>query len=111
MMTTKLLWIKTALTSDYKIDLEAIEAKITDKTALIYICNPNNPTGHLYSEEEMKQLAVIVKKHDLFLIADEVYREFIYDGNEHYSILREPNLENNAIVIDSVSKSNFKLIK
>ncbi|PQJ76085.1 pyridoxal phosphate-dependent aminotransferase [Polaribacter gangjinensis] len=84
--------------------IEEFEKLITPKTKAILICNPGNPTGYLYSKEEINKLAKIVIKNDLFLIADEVYREFIYDGNEHYSILREPNLENNAIVIDSVSK-------
>lgn len=80
------------------------EKLITPKTKAILICNPGNPTGYLYSKEEIKQLAQIVKKHDLFLIADEVYREFAYDGLEHYSILQEEGLEDHAIVIDSVSK-------
>ncbi|WP_458628987.1 pyridoxal phosphate-dependent aminotransferase [Winogradskyella sp. PC D3.3] len=84
--------------------IEAFEKLITPKTKAILICNPGNPTGYLYSKEEIKQLAAIVKKHDLFLIADEVYREFVYDGAEHYSILQEPGLEEHAIVIDSVSK-------
>ncbi|WP_179336841.1 pyridoxal phosphate-dependent aminotransferase [Winogradskyella ludwigii] len=84
--------------------IEEFEKLITPKTKGILICNPGNPTGYLYSKEEIKQLAAIVKKHDLFLIADEVYREFVYDGMEHYSILQEPGLEEHAIVIDSVSK-------
>lgn len=84
--------------------IEEFEKLITPKTKAILICNPGNPTGYLYSKEEIKQLAAIVKKHDLFLIADEVYREFVYDGAEHYSILQEPGLEEHAIVIDSVSK-------
>jgi len=84
--------------------IEEFEKLITSKTKAILICNPGNPTGYLYRKEEINKLAKIVIKHDLFLIADEVYREFIYDENEHYSILREPNLENHAIVIDSVSK-------
>lgn len=84
--------------------IEEFEKLITPKTKAILICNPGNPTGYLYSKEEIKQLAEIVKKHDLFLIADEVYREFTYDGVEHYSILQEQGIENNAIVIDSVSK-------
>ncbi|WP_179374456.1 pyridoxal phosphate-dependent aminotransferase [Winogradskyella wichelsiae] len=84
--------------------IEEFEKLITPKTKAILICNPGNPTGYLYSKEEIKQLAAIVKKHDLFLIADEVYREFVYDGIEHYSILQEPGLEENAIIIDSVSK-------
>lgn len=84
--------------------IEEFERLITPKTKAILICNPGNPTGYLYSKEEIKQLAAVVKKHDLFLIADEVYREFVYDGISHYSILQEPGLEEHAIVIDSVSK-------
>ncbi|MCX2681159.1 pyridoxal phosphate-dependent aminotransferase [Galbibacter sp. EGI 63066] len=84
--------------------IEDFEKLITPKTKAILICNPGNPTGYLYSKEEIKKLASIVKKHDLFLVADEVYREFAYDGAEHYSILQEEGLENHAIVVDSVSK-------
>ncbi|QLE00499.1 pyridoxal phosphate-dependent aminotransferase [Galbibacter sp. BG1] len=84
--------------------IEDFETLITPKTKAILICNPGNPTGYLYSKEEIKKLAKIVKKHNLFLIADEVYREFAYDGAEHYSILQEEGLEENAIVVDSVSK-------
>ena len=80
------------------------EALITPKTKAILICNPGNPTGYLYSKDEIQQLAALVKKHDLFLIADEVYREFTYDGLEHYSIMQEEGIESNAIIIDSVSK-------
>jgi len=84
--------------------IEEFEKLITTKTKAVLICNPGNPTGYLYSKEEIKKLAAIVKKHDLFLIADEVYREFTYDGLVHYSILQEEGLEENTIVIDSVSK-------
>ena len=84
--------------------IEDFEKLITSKTKAILICNPGNPTGYLYSKEEIKKLATLVKKHDLFLIADEVYREFVYDGISHYSILQEEGLEEHAIVIDSVSK-------
>jgi len=80
------------------------EALITPKTKAILICNPGNPTGYLYSKSEIQQLASLVKKYDLFLISDEVYREFTYDGLEHYSIMQEEGLESNAILIDSVSK-------
>ena len=80
------------------------ETLITPKTKAILICNPGNPTGYLYSKTELQQLAALVKKHDLFLISDEVYREFTYDGHEHYSIMQENGLESNAIIIDSVSK-------
>jgi aspartate aminotransferase len=84
--------------------ISAFEKLITPKTKAILICNPGNPTGYLYSKEEILQLAEIVKKHDLFLIADEVYREFIYDGDEHFSVMNVPGLEDYAIMIDSVSK-------
>ncbi|WP_417235933.1 pyridoxal phosphate-dependent aminotransferase [Bizionia paragorgiae] len=84
--------------------IEEFEKLITPKTKAILICNPGNPTGYLYSKEEIKQLASLVKKHDLFLIADEVYREFTYDGAKHYSIMEETDLDEHAIVIDSVSK-------
>jgi aspartate aminotransferase len=84
--------------------IEAFEKLITPKTKAILICNPGNPTGYLYSKEEILKLAEIVKKHDLFLIADEVYREFIYDGDEHFSVMNVLGLEEHAIMIDSVSK-------
>jgi aspartate aminotransferase len=80
------------------------EKLITPKTKAILICNPGNPTGYLYSKDEMMQLAALVKKYDLFLIADEVYREFTYDGDIHYSVMNIPSIEENAIMIDSVSK-------
>jgi aspartate aminotransferase len=85
--------------------IAAFEKLITPRTKAILICNPGNPTGYLYSENEILQLAAMVKKHDLFLIADEVYREFIYDENDkHYSVMNVPGIEENAIMIDSVSK-------
>ena len=84
--------------------IEEFEKLITPKTKAILICNPGNPTGYLYSKEEIQKLAAIVKKHDLFLIADEVYREFTYDGNTHYSVMQEEGLGEYAIMIDSVSK-------
>ena len=81
------------------------EKLITPRTKAILICNPGNPTGYLYSKEEIQQLAELVKKHDLFLIADEVYREFIYDkSDEHFSVMNVPGIEEHAIMIDSVSK-------
>ncbi|TRW24003.1 pyridoxal phosphate-dependent aminotransferase [Flavobacterium zepuense] len=80
------------------------EKLITPKTKAVLICNPGNPTGYLYTQEEIQQLADLVKKHDLFLIADEVYREFTYDGDKHYSVMNIPGIEQNAIMIDSVSK-------
>ncbi len=84
--------------------ISEFEKLITPKTKAILICNPGNPTGYLYSKEEIQTLAKIVKKHDLFLVADEVYREFTYDGYKHYSILEEESMADNGIIIDSVSK-------
>lgn len=84
--------------------IEEFESLITPKTKAILICNPGNPTGYLYSKEEIRKLAEIVKKHDLFLIADEVYREFVYDGLKFNSIMQEDDLKEHAIMIDSVSK-------
>ena len=84
--------------------IEDFEKLITPKTKAILICNPGNPTGYLYSEDEINKLSKIVKKHNLFLIADEVYREFVYDGQKHHSIMEVNGLEEHAIMIDSVSK-------
>jgi aspartate aminotransferase len=84
--------------------VEEIEKKITSKTKAIVICNPGNPTGYLYSKAELEQLRDIVKKHDLFLFADEVYREFCYDGAVPFSVMNLEGIENNVIMIDSVSK-------
>lgn len=80
------------------------EKLITPRTKAILICNPGNPTGYLYSKEEIQRLAELVKKHDLFLISDEVYREFTYDGAKHYSILTEESMADYGIIVDSVSK-------
>ncbi|AEW85151.1 aspartate aminotransferase [Flavobacterium columnare ATCC 49512] len=81
------------------------EKLITPNTKAILICNPGNPTGYLYSQDEINQLAELVKKYDLFLITDEVYREFVYDeGAKHYSIMNVSGIEDHAIMIDSVSK-------
>jgi aspartate aminotransferase len=84
--------------------IEDFEKLITKNTKAILICNPGNPTGYMYSKEEIEKLKEIVLKHDLFLIADEVYREFAYDGLQHTSVLAVKGLEQHAIVIDSVSK-------
>ena len=84
--------------------IEEFEKLITPQTKAILICNPGNPTGYLYSKEELETLRDIVIKHDLFLFADEVYREFCYDGNTHHSVLNIEGLEQHAVVIDSTSK-------
>jgi len=84
--------------------IEEFEKLITPKTKGILICNPGNPTGYLYSQMELEQLRDVVKKHDLFLMADEVYREFAYDGAKPQSVMNLSGIEDNAIMIDSVSK-------
>ncbi|MBO6248205.1 MAG: pyridoxal phosphate-dependent aminotransferase [Bacteroidales bacterium] len=84
--------------------VEEFEKAITSKTKAILICNPNNPTGYLYSEKELYRLRDIVRKHDLFLISDEVYREFRYSDEPYLSALCLPGIEDNVIVVDSVSK-------
>ncbi|NHB69239.1 pyridoxal phosphate-dependent aminotransferase [Perlabentimonas gracilis] len=81
-----------------------MEKLITPKTRGVVICNPNNPTGYLYSKEELEQLAELVKKYDMYLFADEVYREFCYDGQTHFSTMNLKGLENNVVLMDSVSK-------
>ncbi|HPH60641.1 MAG TPA: pyridoxal phosphate-dependent aminotransferase [Candidatus Syntrophosphaera sp.] len=82
----------------------AIEALITPRTKAIMICNPGNPTGTVYSREDVFRLGALAKKHGLFVISDEVYREFIYEGLQHTSILHVPGLEEQAVMVDSVSK-------
>lgn len=84
--------------------MSEFEKAITPKTRAIIVCNPNNPTGYLYTEQELRQLAEIAKKYDLFLLADEVYREFVYEGKKHFSIMEIEGIEQNAILLDSVSK-------
>ena len=84
--------------------MKAFEDAITTRTKGIMICNPNNPTGYLYSKEELELLRDIVKKHDLFLFADEVYREFTYDGKAHYSVMNLKGIEQNVVLLDSISK-------
>ncbi len=80
------------------------EKVIGPKTKGIFICNPNNPTGYVYSREELLQLQELVLKYDLFLIADEVYSEFVYDGKLHYSVLELNRIRENVVMVDSVSK-------
>lgn len=84
--------------------IEEFEKKITDKTKAIIICNPGNPTGYLYSRDELQQLADIAKKHDIVIISDEVYREYVYDGGKQISMFEFPEVADNVIVIDSESK-------
>jgi len=97
--------ITSYIKDDFRLPpISEIEARITPKTKGIIICNPNNPTGYLYSKEEFLQLRDIIKKHDLYLFADESYREFCYDGAEHFSALSLKDVDDNVILLDSVSK-------
>ena len=84
--------------------ISEFEKIITPNTKGIAICNPNNPTGYLYSRKEIEALGEIVRKHDLYLYSDEVYREFSYDGFEHFSVMNLKGIENNVILLDAVSK-------
>ncbi len=84
--------------------MEDFEKKITEKTKAIILCNPGNPTGYLYTREELEKLAEIAVRHDIVIISDEVYREYVYDGEKAVSILEFPQLKDHAIVIDSESK-------
>jgi aspartate aminotransferase len=84
--------------------VEKFEELINEKTKGILICNPNNPTGYLYTRKEMNQIRDLVKKYDLFLFSDEVYREFIYTGSPYISACHLEGIENNVVLIDSVSK-------
>ena len=97
--------VKTNIEDGFKLPpIEEFEKKITEKTKAILICNPNNPTGYLYTKNEMAQIRDIVKKHDLYLFSDEVYREFIYTKQPYISACHLEGIENNVILIDSVSK-------
>ena len=97
--------IKTDIRNGYALpDIEDFEALIDEKTKAILICNPNNPTGYVYTKDEMMRIRDIVKKHDLFLFSDEVYREFRYTDAEYVSALHLKGIEDNVVLIDSVSK-------
>lgn len=101
----KVVPIVSTIDNDFALPaIEEFEKLISEKTKAILICNPGNPTGYLYSKEELKKLRDLAIKHDLFLIADEVYREFVYEGIQHHSILSLDGLDEHAIIIDSVSK-------
>ena len=101
----KVVAISSKIEDGFKLPpIEDFEKKITPKTRGIIICNPNNPTGHVYSREELEQIKTLVLKYDLFLLSDEVYREFVYDGEEFTSVMHLNGLEDHAILIDSLSK-------
>jgi len=103
--SVKIVPVTSYIKDDFALPpIKEIEKKVTSATKGIIICNPNNPTGYLYSRDELMHLRDIVKKHDLFLFADEAYREFCYDGAEHFSSMNLKGIENNVILLDSVSK-------
>lgn len=101
----KIVPVTSHIDNDFALPpISEIEKKITPRTKGIIICNPNNPTGYLYSREEIMQIRDIIKKHDLFLFSDEAYREFCYDGEEHFSAMKLEGVGQNVIMLDSVSK-------
>jgi aspartate aminotransferase len=101
----KIVPVTSVIEEDFALpSIAEIEKKITSRTRGIIICSPNNPTGYLYSKEELLHLKEVVKRHDLFLFSDEAYRDFCYDGAEHFSAMNLEGIENNVILLDSVSK-------
>lgn len=97
--------ITSKIEDDFQLPpIESIAQKITSKTRAIMICNPNNPTGYVYSAEELEALRQLAIKHDLFILSDEVYREFLYDGKTHTSVMHLEGIDDRAIMLDSVSK-------
>lgn len=97
--------VKTSIDDGFRLpSVEAFEEQITPKTRAILICNPNNPTGYLYSRKEMCQIRDLVRTHGLYLISDEVYREFIYTKQPYISACHLEGIDNNVILVDSVSK-------
>ena len=101
----KVVPIRSTIESGFALPpISEFEKLITPKTKAIMICNPSNPTGYLYSKEELAQLRTIVQKHNLWLFSDEVYREFCYDGKEYTSVMNLKGIENNVVMLDSISK-------
>jgi len=101
----KIVPITSYIDDDFQLPpIDSIREKITDRTKAIMICNPNNPTGYVYSKEELEALRQIVLEKDLFLLSDEVYREFCYDGLEHFSIMQMEGIDDRVIMLDSISK-------
>ena len=97
--------VKTSIDDGFRLPpVEEFEKQITPRTRGILICNPNNPTGYLYTREEMQQIRDLVRKYDLYLFSDEVYREFIYNGQPYISAMHLDGIEENVVLIDSVSK-------
>lgn len=101
----KIVTVESFIDDDFALPpIAEMERALTDRTRAILICNPNNPTGYLYSEEEIRELGRMAARHDLFLIVDEVYREFCYDGARHFSVLNLTEQAENVVMVDSISK-------
>ena len=101
----KVVAVPSSIDSGFALpNIEEFEKKITDKTRAILVCNPGNPTGYLYNRDELQKLAEIALKHDIVIISDEVYREYVYDGEKQISMLEFPEIAENSIIIDSESK-------
>jgi len=105
MLGIKLTPLKTFAEAGFHLPgQKMIESKINGKTRGILICNPNNPTGTVYNKKELKMVAGIAKKHNLFVLSDETYREFVYDGEKHYSMMNFPDIKDKVVLLDSISK-------
>ena len=101
----KIVPVTSSIKNDFALpSIDEIAKLITPRTKGIVICNPNNPTGYLYSKEELLKLKTLILENEMYLFSDEVYREFCYDGEEHFSAMNLEGLENNVILMDSVSK-------
>jgi len=90
---------------DYKIELDALESKITKKTKMIWLCNPSNPTGHVLSKQDLEIIAEVAEKHNLIVFADEIYEKIVYDNTRHISIGAMPNMEDRTITVNGFSKA------
>ncbi|MCJ7699246.1 pyridoxal phosphate-dependent aminotransferase, partial [Candidatus Bathyarchaeota archaeon] len=90
---------------EYGIDLEAMESRLTEKTRMIWMCNPSNPTGHLFSKQDLEIVADIAKRHDLIVFADEIYEKIVYDGARHQSIGSLPGMDDRTITVNGFSKA------
>jgi aminotransferase len=90
---------------DYKIELEVLESKITKKTKMIWLCNPSNPTGHVFSKQDLEIIAEVAQKHNLIVFSDEIYEKILYDGTRHISIGSLPNMEDRTITVNGFSKT------
>ena len=90
---------------DYSVETEALESKITERTRMIWLCNPSNPTGHVFSKEDLEVMAEVAKRHDLIVFADEIYEKIVYDGVRHVSIGSLPGMEDRTITVNGFSKA------